>query len=407
MEIIFFVIAILLGIILGIFTGLIPSIHTNLISILFLSFYTTFFFEISFQVFSAFIISLTITHTFINFIPTTIFGIPDSSDSLVSYPAHKMTLRGDGFLAIQYSTIGSFFGGIFSLLLSVPLYFFIDYFYNTFNNFIPYVLLSIIIFFIFLEPTISKKIWAIIISLFSCSIGLITLNSNHINQPLLILFSGIFGVSILINSLFENVCGIPKQKIKKHKIKFSALKNSFIGTFTSIFTSITPGIGNAQAGILSSIFFRKKIENRGAKDFITTISSINTSNFIFSIITFYIIEKSRNGSIFVIAQVSQNLTLENIFYYFLLVFFLLFFLYFLTLKIGKYILKKFENVNFKKVNFVILFFIFSLVFFFDGFFGILILIYCGILGLLTITLKIRKIHLMNVLIFPLILSFLF
>ena len=403
MEIIFFIFAIILGIVLGTLTGLIPSLHTNLIAIIFLSFYLHLNLNLSTEIFSLFIISLTITHTFLNFIPTTIFGIADSSNSLVSFPAHQLTLIGEGFSAIKYSAFGSLIGGIFSIIISIFLFFILQTFYNFFTFIIPYFLLFILIFFIFLEKNISGKFWALIIIIFGGILGVLTLNSNHINQPLLILFSGTFGCAIIINSLIHKLKKLPKQKFTKIKILKKDFKNSFIGTFTSIFTSITPGIGNSQAGILSSIFFRKKIEG---KDFITTISAINTSSFIFSIITFYVIEKSRNGSIVVLSKIVEEINSHDLLFYFTFLFFLIFFLYKYTLFLGKIILKRIHKFNFKKINFFILTFIILLVFYFDNFFGILILFTATFLGLLTIKLEIKKIHLMSVLIIPIIINFL-
>ena len=82
--------AVLLGLLAGTVTGLIPGIHVNLVSLLALTFspylmqYTT---PVSMAVC---IISMSVTHSFLDFIPCLFLGAPDSDTALSILPGHKL-----------------------------------------------------------------------------------------------------------------------------------------------------------------------------------------------------------------------------------------------------------------------------------------------------------------------------
>ena len=111
------IITIILGCAFGIITGLIPGVHINLVALLILSF-SAFLLEIvSPLIISIFIISMAITHTFLDSIPSIFLGAPEAETALSVLPGHKMLLEGRGYEAVMLTLIGS----IFSLLLAVAL----------------------------------------------------------------------------------------------------------------------------------------------------------------------------------------------------------------------------------------------------------------------------------------------
>ena len=110
--------------------------------------------------------------------------------------------------------------------------------------------------FVILEKEKNEKFWAFIIILFSASTGLLILNSNLVSNPLLVIFSGMFGFTSIVFSLKSNST-IPKQNIK-YEFKFSNtyIKGLFFGGISSAMCAVAPGIGNAQAASISSIFLK-------------------------------------------------------------------------------------------------------------------------------------------------------
>lgn len=400
MDISLLIFTILLATFTGTITGLIPGLHINLISGLILANIATLINNLSLNYVIIFIIVMSLTHTFIDFIPSIIFGVPSADTALSILPGHKMILKGKGYEAIYLSSIGSFLGVITSLFIGAIFYFILETLYSHIKALIPYILTIVVISLIAFEPNKNKKFWAILIVFFSGGYGLFVLNSKIITNPLLILFSGVFGISTIIQSLQNpDNSKLPKQTFEK-VIKYDKdfVKSTFIGTLSASICSITPGIGNIQAATISSTFLKSiKTEN-----FILILSLINTLNFTLSLITFYTINKARNGSIFIISQISSNTTIQDILIYYLIILLSSIGIFFLTIHLGKKILKSVSNVNFNVINISILSFLLILITSLQGLYGLFLLTGATAIGMLAITLNVKRAHLMNVLIVPII-----
>jgi putative membrane protein len=395
-----YIIVIILGILFGIFTGLIPGIHINMIaSILLVNsiFLLKYFDLISLCIF---ILSMSITHTFVDFIPSILFGVPNPDTALSVLPGHQMVIEGKAYLAIYLSCIGSLFGLFSSYLMILVFFLGLNSVYDKITPIIPYILAVVILILIFMEGGFNKKFWALIISLFSGGYGMLILNSKMISNPLLILFSGIFGVASIVYSLMDSNSKIPPQNFEK-EIKYD--KNFFkgisIGTICSSICSITPGIGNSQAAILASVF----MHNLSSRLFIVVLSSINTINFILSIVTLYIIDRARNGSILAISQLIEIDFLTLILFIFVCSIVCIISFY-ITLFLGKNIINYISKVSIIKVNISILVFIFALIFMFEKYIGIVILLGSSFIGILCVLINVRRVHLMNVLLIPVIIN---
>jgi len=399
MEIITIIITIILAIITGTFTGLIPGIHINLIAS-FLTINTFYLLNYTtHQQIIIFIITMGITHTFIDFIPATLLGVPSSDTALSLMPAQKLTLKGESYKAIQLSALGSIGGILFVLIISPIFYLSLNYIYQTSKIIIPYILIISIIIPILKENTLNKKFYAIFTILLCTALGIFTLNTHLITYPLLILFTGIFGTSTLIHALNSSQNTLPKQHFnKKIKINTQFIKAIITGGISSTICSITPGIGNAQAASLSSNLFK----HLDSQLFITTISAINTINFTLSLLTLYIINKARNGAIIVIKNIGTTLTINDIKFYFIIITIVSILCYFLTLFLGKNIIKLISKINIKKLNLSIITFLIIIIYLLTNIYGILILIAATSLGLFAINIEIKRIHLMTVLLLPII-----
>ena len=90
---------IILGCIAGVFTGLIPGIHMNTVSLslIYLMPKNT---ELIY-----FIIAMSVVHTFVDFIPSILFGAPEAENFLSILPGHKMLLEGKGLEAIKITVL--------------------------------------------------------------------------------------------------------------------------------------------------------------------------------------------------------------------------------------------------------------------------------------------------------------
>lgn len=400
MDLIQLILVLILGIIAGTFTGLIPGIHINLIASIILIYFVhlNLYFDISSIV--VFIIAMGVTHTFIDFIPSVLFGVPSEDTFLSVMPAHRLVLQGEAYKAIFISSIGSLFGVFFIVLFSPVFYFGLEKLYNNINFMIPYVLIFVSLYLIISEKNLNLRIWAFIIALFSGFFGLFLLNTYIVDNPLLLLFTGMFGITSIFYSLFEN-SKLPEQKFEfKFNFDKDFFKAIFVGGVSSSVCCISPGMGNAQAATISTSFYK----DINTENFIILTSAINTINFVLSIITFHLINKSRNGAIITVSQIAQEISFRQSIFYIILVLIISFIVFFFTLFLGKKLINIISKLNMMKINLAILIFLLIVILTLTGFYGILILLCSFFLGILAVSIGVRRIHLMNALLIPVIIN---
>src|SRR3990167_4825266 len=154
------ILALAVGVLIGTFTGLFPGIHINLVSAFLLS-VSTFLLTITTPLsLVIFIASLSITHTFIDFIPSIYLGAPNEDSFLSVLPGHKLLLRGQGHKAVIITSLGCL-SGILIFLILAPL------------------------FLITREKGIYKKVLAFFVFILSGFLGIAVLNNPIIKEPLL------------------------------------------------------------------------------------------------------------------------------------------------------------------------------------------------------------------------------
>ena len=156
-----------------------------------------------------FIVSMAITHTFIDFIPSVFLGCPDTDTELSVLPGHDLLKKGQGYQAITLTSYGSLISVFTLILISFPAILIISKIYI----FIPFLIPGLLIFAsFFLISREKKKFSALLAFLLSGFLGLCVLNLDSLKEPLLPLLTGLFGASMLITSI-KNKTRIPKQKI--------------------------------------------------------------------------------------------------------------------------------------------------------------------------------------------------
>ena len=210
LEIILFLI---LGIFIGTFTGLTPGVHINLIGAILVSLSASVFFGINPLYFVVFIVAMSITHVFVDFIPSIFLGCPDTDTVLSSLPGHILLKNGKGYEAIMLTSYGCLASVFILILIFFPLAMLIPKIYHLINKAIPYLLIIVSLFLIASEK---NKFGALFAFVLTGILGLITLNIfNDSDKVLLPLLSGLFGSSMLLTSI-RNKIKIPKQKMTKY-----------------------------------------------------------------------------------------------------------------------------------------------------------------------------------------------
>lgn len=378
------IISLFIGILIGIFTGLIPGIHINLIGAFIITLISSFYLNPIYAI--VFIVSLAVTHTFIDFIPSIFLGCPDTDTELSVLPGHELLKLKRGYEAIYLSNIGSIIAIILTGIILIPSLFLIEKFYSAIFSFIPYILIFISIILILTE----KKKWsALFVFLLTGVLG-ITASTLTLNQPLLPLLTGLFGVSGIIISLKNNV-NIPSQIITKPRVRIAKpILSALIG---APLCSFLPGVGSGQAAIIGNTIIRNS-----RKQFIVLLGIVNTLVMTFSFISLFILSKTRTGAAASIKEIIGTLNTNHFILIIITVLISGIVAYFLTLFLAKYFALKLKNINYRKLSLITLAILFIVVFIISGFLGIIILIISSLTGIYSIELNVRRSNMMGVLI---------
>ncbi|MFW6450589.1 MAG: tripartite tricarboxylate transporter permease [Nanoarchaeota archaeon] len=394
------ILAILLGLMFGTFTGLTPGIHINLIAVMLLSVSPILLQYTNPIALAVFIIAMSVTHTFLDSIPSIFLGAPESDTALGVLPGHRYLLKGQGMMAVKLTLIGSFGAVILSVFL-FPLFLpIVKYGYPIIQDYIAYLLIATVMFMVLRDR---KKFWAIIVFFLSGAMGLIVLNTPMFSNPLFPMLSGLFGISTLLISLNESQA-IPKQK-HEQRIKLrktTTLKALLSGQFSGFLTAVLPGLGAATAAVISMQITRKLGDN----GFMVLMGSINTVNFILSIATLYILDKARNGSIIAVKELVPQTTTSTIIIFLSAALIAGCAGVFLVLKLGKFLSEKITKINYSLLIIFVISFITLLVFLLSGIYGMLILVTATAIGIIPAITKITRTHGMGCLILPVIMYFL-
>ena len=396
------ILAILLGVAAGTFTGLTPGIHINLVSALLVGFSGYLLGITSGVSLAVFIIAMGITHTFLDAIPSIFLGAPDEDMVMGVLPGHKLLLEGKGYEAVKLTVIGSLLSLIGTLFLVIIMLPFVPSMYNFLQPYLGYLMIIVVVYMILKEKKIDKILWASFVFFISGVLGIIVLGLPNLSQPLLPMLSGLFGISTLITSLWQNV-KIPEQKITETiHISFGKKVKAIVAAVISgSFAGFMPGLGSAQAAILAMQF----IGDIGDYAFLILVGGINTVNFTFSLATLYTLQKARNGAVVAILEILKRINFEQ----------LLIFLFAaliagclatsLTLYFAKIFSRWIVKVNYRMLCLSVIAFVTLMVIYFSGFVGALILITSTAIGIIPALLGVKRSMAMGCLLLPVILFF--
>lgn len=388
-----YLLAVFVGILAGTFTGIFPGIHINLVSslLIFNLPALAIFQPISLIIF---IVSMSITHIFLDFVPSIYLGAPDDS-GLSTMPGHSMLLDGKGHEAVCLTLYGALFGIFISILLSIPLAFALPKVYPFLEKMMGWLLIVASCFIIYQEK--NSRLYAGIIFLLSGFLGLATFSLN-ISQPLLPLLSGLFGSSSLIHSISQKT-KIPPQDLN-FKVDENFSKPALSSSLISPICAFLPGIGGSQAAVISS-----GISNPTKKQFLFIVGSVNSIVMVLSFLAIYSINKARTGSAAAIQKI-LSISYQNLIIIFIITIIVSLIAFLIAIKTSKIFSRTINKINYSLISIIVLIILSVAVLIFSGFLGFLVFLASTILGLLAIEINIRKGNLIACLIVPTILYYL-
>src|SRR3989344_250997 len=136
------IIALIIGVAFGTFTGLMPGIHINLIAVFLVSSLASLSF-VPLIVLVVFVVSMAITHTFLDFIPSVFLGAPEEDTFLSVLPGHQMLREGRAHEAVVLTLYGSITAILIILVFFGVFILFLDEFFGLVEGLIPYVLIFV------------------------------------------------------------------------------------------------------------------------------------------------------------------------------------------------------------------------------------------------------------------------
>ncbi len=393
------VLAIALGILAGCITGLIPGIHVNLIAALVVSM-TGVFVGVDVFVLAVFILTLALTHSFLDAIPSLYLGAPDPVHAASVLPGHQLLHEGKGYQAIVFTLIGSFCGLIATLMFFPFGVWYLPLVSYIITPYVGYILLLAVVFLLWYSGNIPKNF---LFFVGSGLLGLLIFALPSQEQVLLPLLSGLFGTSTLLFSLLS-VTSLPAQRTSiETRVEGQVLEHT-VGraTIIGIFAAFLPGFGASQGAIVALSTMRKP----EPKDYLLLTGALNTVAFAFSIITFALLGKARNGAIVGVGELLESMSMTQVWFFAFLFLFVGGIATLLGLYFAKSLLVVLQKVNYTKLVKGLLYFLLVLVLVLSSWQGVLILLTATGLGLLAQFYGAQKNMLLGCLLLPVILYFL-
>lgn len=397
MEILFIVVALIFGIILGIITGLTPGIHINLVASIIVA-YSYYILKLLNPItITITITAMAVTHTIFDIIPSTLLGIPNSENLTILLPAHKLTIEGKAKLAILYGLIGSLCGILTTIVLSPLIIKVIPNIYSYLKN---YIALILIITSLYVIQKNKNKLLGLIFFITTGILGILSFNIKTIDQPLLPLLSGLFGLSALILSV-KNDIKLKEQdeEVQSDISKRRLLKYSAITTLSSFLTNFLPGLTSSHTALISNKI--NKVEKQ--EEYIILSNAASSSAIIISFIALFAINKARSGAVITIQYLISSINLTTLILVMSISLIVLSISTSLAIKMSNKIIRNINKINYKILCITIIILIILIVFIITKLEGLLILFTSASIGILAERLNIERINLTGCLILPVIL----
>ncbi len=393
----------ILGIAAGTFTGLFPGIHINLVSAILLASLPALPFLQTLPIISlaVFITSMSITHSFLDFIPSIYLGAPDEDNFLAILPGHQLLQRGLGHKAVVLTLYGSLIALLIILIFTPIFIFILPFISNSIKSILPYILIFASFYLILREKEFLISLTIFILAGF---LGFASLNLP-VKEPLLPLLTGLFGLSTLFISL-KSKTSLPEQKIPNLKEislpKKQLIKSSLAAAISAPLCSFLPGIGSGHAAVIGS----EILPQEDNESFLFLVGAINTIVIALSFIALYSINKTRTGSAVAIKEILKTITLNHLIIILVTIFLSGIIAFFLGIFLSKVFAKNISRINYSLLSTIVIFLLLLVNIFLTNPLGLLVLATSTSLGIFTILSGSRRINLLGCLLIPTIIFYL-
>lgn len=408
------VIACLLGIGIGTITGMTPGIHVNTAGAILFAVSTILLSFVSPEFLCVLMVSMSIAHALLEFIPSMLLGVPEEGTALSVLPGHKMVLEGRSKEAIRIVSIGGF-GAIIVTILLLPIFAIVLPPTYELLKPVTWILLLIASIYLIYKVTSTLKgfLWSLLLFILSGILGWIIFQAPLSSGiSLMCVFSGLFGISTILFSLNDNSTIPHQNKFYDLDIDNAKIKSIITGGTTGAILGFLPGFGPAQGSVIAqSASGQSNNDDENTTNFLLAISGLNTSDCLFSLIAIYLIGNPRSGIAVYMSYLISEFNLSHLIVFIFASLIAVSLSLVLCLKLGDSFSKLMSGIDYRKLSIaviilqVILLYIFGLYYQAPLPYLTLMLVTSTAMGLLPHYLDVGKSHLMGVLIIPAIIIY--
>ena len=408
-----------LGACMGTFSGMVPGIHVNTLAAMMLAGYPLLSDALSSFIptellpicVASCIMSASIVHSFVDYVPSVFIGAPDPDDVISALPGHRLLLDGRGMAAVRSAAIGSCVGACTSIVLAIPFQLLLlsglsDYL----DSITAMVLIAVILIMLLHERDPVNMIWCALTILVSGLLGLICMDLDIPCNGIIVggtlifpMLTGLFGMPALLQSLSNPVIQEQTDDEEYPVGPIPGIK----GVLTGLLTGWFPGITSTTGAILSDTV----TPERSPEGFISMIASIGTSASIIMLVTMSLTGKGRSGTMIIIGDILGDSVIGALNECFLLLLltaaFAAFLGYHSTILCGRIMSRIINRVDTLLLNRICIILVISLVLLMTGPYGLLVLAIATMMGFLPVRIGISRVYLTGCLLIPALLSSLF
>lgn len=412
--------AIAAGCLLGLVSGMVPGIHVNTLAAMLVS--LSALITAQYDALAIVVLCAAIVHSFVSIVPSVLLGAPDPDTALAVLPAHTLLLEGRGMEAIRLSALGSLCSAILGIALAPAFVLFLLVGYPALLSHMGLLLFGVMVLMVLSErPHMGSGLAAILkatcILGLSGLLGILALKGGEIIYPrggeavLMPLLTGLFGAPLLIESALAPPPSIPPQTYAVEGLEGGrTLRGVLTGTGAGALVSWIPGVSASVGTLLARLFLSRGELNRvdDAREYMVSISGVNTSDVVFSLLTLYVAHRSRSGAMVAIEHLFPSSMWSSPYIVALMFSVVAASLvgYTATLGLGTLLLRTLYRMRIRILTLGTLSFLLVLVAMLTGAFGIVVFLSAIPVGLLCGTLGVRRSNAMGVLLVPATLYFL-
>ena len=403
------VIACFIGIAIGTTTGMIPGIHVNTAgAILFAS--STFLLSIvSPEFLCVLMVSMSIAHALIEFVPSMLLGVPQEGTATSILPGHRMVLEGRSKEVIRIVAVGGF-GAIIVTILMLPVFAIALPILHDISK--PFTWMILLVASIYLTYNLTSNsrdfLWSLLLFVLSGILGWIIFQTPiSSGVSLMCTFSGLFGISTILFSLNDS-SSIPHQNpFYELDIDYNKFKSIFAGGITGAILGFLPGFGPAQGTVIAQAASgTNDNDDDDTVNFLLATSGLNISDCLFSLIAIYIIGNPRSGIAVYMSYLIFEMSLNHLAIFIFASLIAVSVSLVLALKLGDSFSRLMAKVDYKKLSIGVILLQIAILYLFivyykaPIFYMSLALITSTAMGMLPHYIGVGKSHLMGVLIIP-------